>query len=70
MSRPGLKPDNPGKSMIKYGIILEAFPLTYLSENDKKRRFNMENIRLMPSALERMKKSSKAYTLYLAARGG
>jgi hypothetical protein len=30
----------------------------------------MENIRLMPSALEKMKKSSKAYTLYLAARGG
>ncbi len=30
----------------------------------------MSNIRILPSALEKMKKTAKPYILYLACRGG
>ncbi len=30
----------------------------------------MSNLRILPAALEKMKKSEKPYTLYLVTRGG
>jgi hypothetical protein len=30
----------------------------------------MSNIRIMPAALEKMKKEERPYTIYLASRGG
>jgi len=30
----------------------------------------MANLKIMPAALEKMKKSKSSYTIYLASRGG
>lgn len=30
----------------------------------------MANLRIMPEALEKMKKNNSSYTLYMASRGG